>query len=201
MSKAYTQEKRGIVQGSLVSPEVYPSAHTPEEEKQFQKLVKELQPIMMQSIQQSINVFLEEQYDIHEGDTLQTIINYITNYFKTYITGMIYGPGKGIDGSALGAGVVQVWLGDTPQGLTFAGTSGRELRVYYSDGLELDGSVLEAQCNTAAAVGKDSSGIKVLLSNNVETGSGGGSGGLSFDDTEGSEGKLRVDPEDFLKLA
>ncbi len=197
MSKAYTQEKLGIVQGSLSSPEVFPSAHTPEEEKQFQKLVDALQPIFMQTLQQSIELYLADFYDAREGDIVQVIINYITEYFNTYITGAVYGAGKGIDGSALGAGVIQVWLGDTPQGLTFAGDSGRELRVYYDQGLELDGSTLEAKCNAAAAIGKDDDGIKLLLSSSVETGSGGGGGGLSFDGETG----VRVDPEDFLKLA
>jgi hypothetical protein len=61
----------------------------------------------------------------------------------------------------------------------------------------MDSGQLEAKCNAAAAVGKDASGIKVVLSTNVETESGGGGGGLSFDGNDG----VRVDPEDFLKLA
>jgi hypothetical protein len=197
MSKAYSKEKKGLVHGTLVSPEVWPSPHTPEEERQFQKLVKALQPLMMQTIQQNIDIFLEEKYDIHEGDTIQNIINYITNYFNTYITGLLYNDGPGIDGSALSSGTIKVEIGATPQGLKFDDTNNKELQVNYDQGLEMDSGQLEAMVNGDAAVGKDDNGIKVLLSGNVETGSGGGGGGLSFDSNDG----VRVDPEDFLKLA
>ncbi len=196
MSKAYKKEKRGVVQGSFVSPEVYRSAHTPEEEKQFLKLVERIQPLIMQTIKQQIDIYLEEHYDIHEGDFIQYVIQYIYQYFYSNPIVWPYGAGKGIDGSALGASVIKVFLGGTPEGLKFGGDGGKALQVNYSDGLDLSGSALVAKADDGIAISE--AGIKVdLASTTTTTGDG---GGLKLTDSDGT-GKLQVAPEDFLKLA
>jgi hypothetical protein len=198
MSKAYKKERKGLEQGSFVSPEAWPSAHTPEEEQAFQKLVKELQPIMMQAVQQAISVYVEENYDVHEGNIIQYIIQYITNYIDRRTIGATFVAGPGIDASALGAGVIKVYLGSSPEGLEFSGDRNNELHVDYGDGIELDGSKIEAQCNKG--IDKNASGIFVDLHSSVQTTYEASGCGLEID-PDSATGKLRVVPTHFLKTA
>ena len=193
MSKAFKKERLGTVHGSLVSPEIYPSAHSPEEEKQFQKLVKELQPIMMQAIQQSINIYLEEQYEIIEGDTFQTFIQYFTNYFNTYYQGAIYTAGAGIK---ITSNVVSVKAGN---GLvTEALADGGSLYV----NLEADDPgliIADDQLDIKKGDGITTNGDGTRLDLSGSIGSTGDGGGLDFSSEDG-DGQLRVCPEDFLKM-
>ena len=149
--------------------------------------MERLQPIINYAVELSV----DDSLDIHMGDVIQYIINYITNYYITQ--GISYTAGNGIN--ILG-NVIAVRDG---KGLDASGGD-LDVELDTDPGLEFDEDTadgkLRAKCNTAAAVDKDSSGIKVLLSDSVETGSGGGGGGLSFDGTDG----VRVDPEDFLYL-
>jgi hypothetical protein len=198
MSKAYTSAKKGQVHGTLVSPEVFPSPHSPEEEKKLQKLVSQLRPLLMQSIQQNIEVNLEEFWDIHEGDVREIVIKYITNYIDRRTFGLEYKDGPGIDGSALGSGTIKVEIGDTPQGLKFDDTNNKELQVNYDQGLELDSGQLEVKCSKA--IEKDGNGVYVDLHSSIQTTYEASGCGLEID-PDNASGKLRVVPTHFLLTA
>ena len=173
MSKAYKKEKLGTVHGSLVSPEVFPSPHSPEEEEAFKKLLERLQPFLMGTMNEIVNLAIEENYDIRQGDIWVLIIQYIDNYFITQNIGQAYTGGAGIE---IDANVINVDLGSEP-------------------GLEISSAKLVAKPNNDAAMDKSASGLEVVLGSEILTGEGSAEGGgIGF----GDAGGLRIAPEDFL---
>ena len=189
MSKQYRKESLGRIDGSISSGSVFTLPHSPEQEQNLQKLVERIQPIFMQGVQQAINLYLEETYEINQGDFVQYITNYIQNYFNTYVIGQILTAGNGI---LISGNTISVRAGEGLE--TASGPLNVDLAT--NPGLEITSEKLEAKPNTAAALNKDAQGLKVVLSGTVETGSGATGGGLSFDGTSG----VRVNPEDFLYL-
>lgn len=187
MSKQYRKESLGRIDGSLSGGRTFTIPHSPEEEKQLQKLVERIQPIFMQGIEQAINLYLTEMYEINQGDIIQYIINYITK--KYYTIGLQYIAGNGI---VISGNTIGVRAGD---GITVSsGPVAVDLAT--NPGLQITGTKLEAKPDVARAMGKDTDGLFVNLSDTVETGAGASGGGLSI---EGENG-LRVNPEAFLYL-
>lgn len=185
--KQYKKEGLGRIDGSISAEGISTLPHSPEQEKRLQKLVEQIQPLFMQNIQQAIELYIDDRITVNQGDIIQYIVNYITK--KYYTTGLQYTAGNGIK---ISRETISVRPGD---GLE-AASGDLNVDLATNPGLQITGSKLEAKPYTSAAMDKDTNGIKLVLSSDVETGAGASGGGLSFDGTSG----VRVNPEDFLYL-
>jgi hypothetical protein len=193
MSKQYKKESLGKVDGSISSDVVFTIPHSPEEEQNLQRLIERLQPLFMQPIQNAIEIFLEENIEISQGDIVQYINNYLTSYINTYVMGQVLKAGHGIrivqnnisvrPGKGLEAtvGDINVEL-DTDPGLEF----------------DVDSAVGKLRVKDGDGIARDSNGTKVDLHSAITTNDGDGCG-LKFTAADGS-GKLQVAPKDFLYL-
>jgi hypothetical protein len=185
MVKQFTKEKKGRVGSSLSADGIFTIPHSPEQEQATQKLIERLQPIFLQGLVQSINLYIDENINIQQGDIITYVTNYINNYYQTI--GVIYSAGNGIqilgstigvrDGDGLDAssGPLNIDLVDTNPGLKIVST---ELDIKAGDGITTDDD-----------------GTKVDLADAITT--TGDGGGLKLTDSDGT-GKLQVAPEDFL---